>query len=74
MAQLGELTAWLERVGAGEFAPSFAQRGYTTPQAVARSGLTEDHLRAMGLLRQPAYTSPALCPFSPEARVLPTHP
>lgn len=44
---MAELAAWLEAVGAGEFAGSFAQRGYTTPQAVARSGLTEENLRAM---------------------------
>lgn len=45
--RMAELAAWLEAVGAGEFAGSFAQRGYTTPQAVARSGLTEENLRAM---------------------------
>ena len=48
--QLAELTAWLDMVAhAGEFAGTFAQRGYTTPQAVARSGLTEGNLRAMGM-------------------------
>ncbi len=48
--QLAELTAWLDMVArAGEFANTFAQRGYMTPQAVARSGLTEENLRAMGM-------------------------
>jgi hypothetical protein len=46
---LAELTAWLDNIGAGEFASMFAQCGYTTPQAVARSGLTEDNLREMGM-------------------------
>ena len=49
MAQLAELTAWLDSVGAGEFASAFAQRGFNSPQALALSGLNEENLRGMGM-------------------------
>ena len=44
-----ELGAWLESLGAGEFEAAFRDQGASTVEGVVASGITEEHLREIGM-------------------------